>query len=87
MSPIRSLLFLLVLGVSTILLTALVVLLSLRLRSREMETLNRIGASRFTTVKLIGAELAVIILLALALAAAGTAAASFALQDVAHTLS
>jgi putative ABC transport system permease protein len=60
-----------VLGACTVVLTGLVVTLSLRLRARELEALHRIGCSRFTTVRLVGAELGVILLASAGLAAAG----------------
>jgi len=64
----------LVLGASTILLTVLVMLLSMRLRAREIETLHKIGCGRFAVAQLYAWELAIIIVgsLLLAGAAAGT---------------
>lgn len=76
-----------VLGACTVLLTGLVVTLSLRVRARELETLNRIGCSRFTTVSLVGLELLVILLISGAVAVAGTVVAAMAFNDVAGVLS
>ncbi len=47
----------LLVGVSTVLLTVLVILLSLRLRASEMETLFKLGCRRATAARLIAAEL------------------------------
>ena len=77
----------LVLGVCTVLLAALVVMLSLRLRARELETLNRIGCSRFTTVTLVGVELLIILAVSAAIAIAGTLLAALAVNDVTGFLS
>jgi putative ABC transport system permease protein len=70
-----------VLGACTVVLTGLVVALSLRLRARELEALHRIGCSRWTTVRLVGAELAVVLLLSAGLAAAGVAVAGVIVGD------
>ena len=48
---------------------ALVVVLSIRLREDELDTLHRIGASRWVTVRLLGAE--IMIVLAVAVVASG----------------
>jgi len=58
-------------GVATGLFLLLVVLLSLRLRRPEMETLFRLGCARGLIVKLVGAELLVIGAVSLGLALAG----------------
>jgi putative ABC transport system permease protein len=47
--------------VATLLFLALVILLSLRLRQREMQTMFRLGCSRLTMVRLLTAELAIIL--------------------------
>lgn len=57
-----------VLGVSTALLTVLVILLSLRTRASEMETLRKIGASRFAAAQLCGLELGLVLIASAALA-------------------
>lgn len=57
-------------GASTALFLVLVVLLSLRLRRREMETMFKLGCSRLTIFWLQSAELAVILLVSFALALA-----------------
>lgn len=48
-------------GVATVLFLALVVLLSLRVRQREMETLRKIGAARSFVLRLVATELALTI--------------------------
>jgi putative ABC transport system permease protein len=60
----------LLLGASTILLSILVIVLSLRARTREIETLHRIGCPRFAVVRLCTAEIGLVILTACAGAAA-----------------
>lgn len=60
-----------VLGLSTLLLTALVLVLSMRLRAKEMRTLHRLGCSRFIEAQLYAVELGVIIALAIVIAGAG----------------
>lgn len=72
-----------VLGVCTALLTALVVLLSLRIREGEIETLNRIGCPRLTVAKLVGLEIVLILLTSIVLALT----ASWTLAAVAPELS
>ena len=54
------------LAVSTTLLVVLVVMLSLRLRHREMQTMFKIGCSRSMIAGLLGAELCIIVLVSLA---------------------
>jgi putative ABC transport system permease protein len=66
--------FLLV-GLATLLAMVLVFVLSLRLRRREIETIFRIGCSRLTIVRLMGAEILIIVLLASGVTAAMVAAA------------
>jgi len=53
---------------ATVLFMGLVVMLSLRIRKREMETMFRIGCSRLTVVRLQVAELCIVLLISLALA-------------------
>jgi len=50
-----------VVGISTVLALALVFALSLRLREREIRTLFRIGGSRLTIARLLGAEIVIIV--------------------------
>ena len=59
--------------VSTILFLGLVVVLSLRLRRREMQTMFRIGCSRMTIFWVQAAELGIILLMSVALAGAFSA--------------
>jgi len=53
---------------ATLLFTGLVVMLSLRIRRREMETMFRIGCSRLTVFRLQVAELCIVLLISLAIA-------------------
>lgn len=57
-----------VLGVSTALLTVLVVLLSLKTRAGELATLRKIGASRFAAAQLCGIELGLVLVASAAVA-------------------
>ena len=66
-----------VVGIATALFLALIVVLSLKIREREMETLMKIGCSRFTVLKLQVAELSIVLIAGLVLAA-GLSAAVFA---------
>lgn len=72
-----------VLGACTVLLTALVVLLSLRIRAGEIETLNRIGCARYTVTKLVGLEIVLVLLASVLLAFGG----AWVLGDLAPELS
>ena len=63
-----------VLGVSTALLVALILALSMRLRAAEIETLDRIGAGRGTVARLLACEVALVLGLAVLLAGAGLGA-------------
>ncbi len=64
----------LLLGIVTLLLLALVVRLSLQLRQREMETMFKLGCSRFTILWIQTVELAIVLGISLVLAAAMSAA-------------
>jgi putative ABC transport system permease protein len=64
--------------VSTILFILLVVLLSQRIRKREMETMFKIGCSRLTVFWLQAAELVIVIAMGLALASVLSIAAVLA---------
>lgn len=59
-------------GVVTVLLLGLVLTLSMRLRAAEMQTMFRLGCSRMTIAMLQAAEILLVMLAALALAAAGS---------------
>ncbi len=74
------------LGVSTLLLTALILVLSTRLRAGEMATLNHIGASRRTAGRLLGTEMVIVLALALVLAGLGVVATVAALGEVGAVL-
>jgi putative ABC transport system permease protein len=54
-----------VIGFSTLMTAVLVFMLSLRLRKREIETMHRIGGSKLRVAGLIGAEIAVVVLIGL----------------------
>ena len=51
----------LVVGIATVLALTLVFALSLRLRQREIQTVFRIGGSRLTIARLVGAEIAIVL--------------------------
>jgi len=65
-----------VVGLSTLATTALVFLLSLRLRSREIETMHKIGGSKSRVVSILSAEVVVVLVLGVACAAVCTALTS-----------
>ena len=75
-----------VLGACTVLMCALVVLLSMRIRAAEMSTLNRIGCSRFAVARLYAVEIALVVGLSLVLAAAGIGSVAVLLPDLARVL-
>ena len=54
-----------IVSISTILLLGLVVMLSLRLRSREIQTMSRIGSSKFKIAELLGFEIGIIFIISL----------------------
>ena len=58
-----------IVAISTILLLGLVVMLSLRLRSREIQTMYRIGSSRFKIAELLVFEIGIILLMSLVFSA------------------
>src|ERR1039457_310085 len=58
----------LLVGVATALLLSLVVLLSLRLRRGEMETMFKIGCARMTIVWLLATEIVIVVMVGLAIA-------------------
>jgi putative ABC transport system permease protein len=53
----------LVVGVAVVLTVILVFALSLRLREREIQTMFKLGCSRVTLLKLVGAEIGIIVVL------------------------
>ena len=61
------------LALSTALLIVLIVMLSLRLRRREMQTMFKLGCSRAMVVSLLAAELGIIVLISVAATVAMTA--------------
>jgi ABC-type antimicrobial peptide transport system permease subunit len=66
--------FAVLLGVTTVALVALVVLLSMRIRRPEIETLHRIGCSRFAVLELLLIEQGGILLTSAVLATLGVLA-------------
>jgi putative ABC transport system permease protein len=79
-------LFAALLGACTVALTVLVLWLSTRLRRGEVATLHRIGCAPRTVAKLYAVEVLFILLLAAALAGAGTFAAHAAFADLTRFL-
>ena len=77
--------FTVVLAVTTVLLLGLQVLLSMRLRAREMTTLNRIGCSRHTVAALYATEIGLMIGVGTALAACGVTVAVAVVPDIVRT--
>ena len=57
-----------IVGLSTLATAALVFLLSLRLRSREIETMHKIGGSKSRVVSILSAEIAVVLVVGVGLA-------------------
>jgi putative ABC transport system permease protein len=74
-------------GVSTLLFLTLVILLSLRLRRREMETMYKIGCSRLTVFWLQTAELGIVLAMSLVLAGAVAGGAVAAAPQLVRLLS
>ena len=62
----------LLLGIATVLSIFLVFLLSLRLRRREMQTMKKLGCSRFRIVTIVGSEVLLVIGVSVGLAASLT---------------
>ncbi len=79
--------FSLVLGVSTVALVVLVLTLSARLRQREMNTLDRIGASRGVVVRLHAIEMGFVVAVSLGLALVGLALVSSLGSELLRALS
>jgi putative ABC transport system permease protein len=76
----------LVLGIATLLALALVFALSLRLREREIHTVFRIGGSRLTIARLLGAEIAIIVAASAVLCAVVVVAVNQYSGDLVRTL-
>ncbi len=72
-----------VLAACTALMTILVIVLSVRMRAREMETLHHIGCSRFAVIKLHAAEVALVVAGSIVLAGAGVLLTRLVFPDVA----
>jgi putative ABC transport system permease protein len=63
-------------GVATIMTTALVFALSIRVRRREIETIHKIGGGRQRLVMILGAEILIVIVVAVVIAGSLTAVVS-----------
>jgi putative ABC transport system permease protein len=59
-----------IVAISTLLLLGLVLMLSLRLRNREIQTMYRLGSSRFKIAELLGFEIGIILLISVFISAA-----------------
>jgi putative ABC transport system permease protein len=75
-----------ILGITTLLLIVLVVLLTMRMRAREIEALHRIGGGRFTVVTLYALEIGILVVLAGVLAGAALSAALAWLPNLVRAL-
>ena len=60
----------LIVAISTLLLFGLVIMLSLRLRQREIQTMYRIGSSRFKITELLAFEILIVLLISMCLSGA-----------------
>ncbi len=74
------------LAACTVMMTVLIVLLSMRIRRREMETLHQIGCGRSVVARIYGYEVALLAGFGIMLAALATAAALLLLPDLVRTL-
>jgi len=68
-------------GLVTALLLGLVIMLSVRLRAKEIQTMNKLGCSRFTVLKLLGTEIGLLAVLAVVLATTAAWATSLVAAD------
>jgi putative ABC transport system permease protein len=75
-----------VVGIATLATSALVFWLSIRLRRREIETLNKIGGSRMRIAAVLAAEVVVVVLLGALLAGTLTAVTAWVGSDVVQNL-
>ncbi len=75
-----------VVGLATVMAVILVFTLSLRLRQREIQTIFKIGCSRLTIVKLLSAEILIILLGSVLLCGMGMAAVRFYTNDLVRVL-
>jgi len=73
-------------AVTTVLLTALIALLTARVRAAEFATLHRLGCGRWFVARLLAAEFAMIAFAGLAAAVAGSAAVLALLPDLVRSL-
>jgi putative ABC transport system permease protein len=75
-----------VVALGTILAIVLVFALSLRLRQREIETIFKLGCSRLTIVRLVGAEIFIIVLSSAVICAALILAVNYYANDIVRML-
>jgi putative ABC transport system permease protein len=75
-----------VVALGTILAIVLVFALSLRLRQREIETIFKLGCSRLTIVRLVGAEILIIVLSSAVICAALILAVNYYANDIVRML-
>ncbi len=73
---------LLLVSVATVLLIVLVVMLSVRLRQREVETMFKLGCGRLKIVEMLGCELGLIFLAGTLIAALGTTATARYIDEI-----
>ena len=74
------------LAIATLLLVALVMMLSLRLRAREMQTMFKLGCGRAMIAGLVATEMALILAASTGLTLALTALVSQYVDSILHTL-
>ena len=73
-------------SIATLLLITLVVMLSLRLRSREMQTMFKLGCSRMKIAGMLISELGIILFVSLSLALLATATTSLYVDAILRRL-
>ena len=73
-------------GITTLLAIILVFALSLRLRQREINTVFKLGGSRSTIVRLVSAEILIILLISLLMCAAVLVLVQANSNDLVRTL-
>ncbi len=75
-----------IVGTAMVAVLALVVVLSIRLRRDELDTIHRIGSSRWVTPRLLGAELILVVAAAVILSAGLLFAVQAAGETIARAL-
>jgi putative ABC transport system permease protein len=69
-------------GVATVLLVLLVIMLSLRLRHREVQTMIKLGCSRMKIAGMLSCELVIIVLISLSLTSLASTITSFYVDEI-----